>query len=323
MKFFFTVLSLITLLASCKEAEEPLSVAEPDRQRARLDLSTITIVDRPINGRALNGDSPDFDYLLVKVFSDQTDLHPDHYVGGIFDYFPETLEFDLFEERDYTLELKALRRGTGYGIHEFLSTQNPNPPIPVGNTLIEGLRPPTVDNIYSMYTNEDSSAFQLLEYAEAETYAGSTSFTMEEQEQSIEVPTMNKFNFGVEFVVKNLEQGVVTWDFPPYNIRKIVINYPEQDSVYREYSTRYIHSYYLSNPQNIPTSITFQRTEGGELVGEPIFLFNSSVEYQRLKVYRFEIDLPELEGPELLEGSASWVSFTEESMVPGDTIRIN
>lgn len=313
-KLALLYIAFITFMIACKQSDHP--IVQPEIVTTTVDLSHIRFIDSDM-GRAENSDNP-FEYLFIQLYNTgQTYFEPGMTASGIYEYaqIPASVDFEVLEGETYTLELKTLDEGTGFGLADEVTPFNAldyeNP-----ENVISPL------NHSNVYLAQDSSEFAFQRNPELDVYYHHSQFTADQADNTLEV-NLHRMAFGVELEVLQCEEGIITVLLnPDNNETSLALDYPSQS-----YNSKILslESYsnenglpIISNPL-IPTKITFESPS----IGTDTTLFEGFLVYSRLQTKRIEIDLPEIYSPEAVSEGFSWINFTEQPLSPGDTLTIN
>jgi hypothetical protein len=235
--------------------------------------------------------------------------------SGVFlNELPSELSILVQDETNYRLDVKAIRKGTGYGIGIDFGS---NPPRMFHNSLditneLDYNPEHNIDvnsnNHIKTYITSDSSqlAYQYnpvldLYFKGQEFNSGSiSSLTID----------LDRVIFGVEIIVNNFIEGNIEFELNPgiSSLTRININ-AGQDSTFHTV----IFSDAIRTSQTFPTAINFVLND----VSTP--LFSESLDYNLRKIKRFEINLSESSQSE----KSTTINVVELPLVRGDTIQVS
>lgn len=284
----------VFLLISCHGNEEGLDQNINQKINVPLNVNMVDVSDEPVTGRVLN---EELTYYIAEIRESQDNVL---YASGVFNDLPQDLSISISTGVDYTAEVKALRKGTGYGK---TIVNNTFDGIPITNAF-EYANPVNVEPrnfVTSVYTSSDSTQSILQEYPELDTYYNRGNFTLNNESDDVSL-TLERQVFGVEVILQSFAQGTLSVEIGE-NTNQIINIIAPEDSVF--------HLISFDSPVETASLQTTLKYDG-------VPFYTDNLNFERLKIKRFEIDF-EKGGNSL---SPFNISISETPLDRGDTTRV-
>lgn len=196
-------LTLAILFASCENSEMLKSEGNITK-KVFLSISGIKISSGSLNGGRIEEANSDPTYLFIEIKKGDK-----YYATGVFKEIPKTLNLRLPDKTDFTINIKAIKKGSTYGIlrknsgiytninwstaADSLDYQNP-----IHNGADAGL--------CYVYTKPDSSENMYQYYPQTDTYGTQFTINTGNISDTIKVNLERKV-FGIESRVHNFKKG--------------------------------------------------------------------------------------------------------------------
>jgi hypothetical protein len=304
-----SALILVAFIVGCSEQE--LSIPDKEFKSFSLSFSGVKISSGPLDG-GRKSDVSDPTYLFIEIKRGN-----EFYATGVFKEIPTSLKLRLPDQTDFTINVKAIRKGSSHGIfyeksgiyttinwsvaQDSLNFQNP-----IQNGADAGL--------CYVYTQADSSSNAYQYYPPTDTYAAQLSINTGTIQDTLEIELKRKI-FGIESRIRNFKKGRVRVLLAVENsstdgegISSQVINYPD---------TLLLNTFSLMVLQpprpNLRLRVLYDNTESEEVI------FDGWVEVEALEKKILDIDLGRFNA----DGRQMDIKLVDGQLSDGELIKIN
>jgi hypothetical protein len=303
----YIFVALATILVSCQE--ESL-LTDSGKKNISVQLKGVVDIKSSSLGKT-NGANPTY-YFIELLKGNEL------YASGAFSDITSLLNLSVANNVNYTLNVKAVKKGWSYGIRRVVEN---------GRTTINWSEITDV-MVYSnpiqnganaglswIYTKADSSETMYQYYPQTDTYFAQYTFNSGTQKDTVELELKRQI-FGIETHLKNFEKGKV----------KIVLAEGLASEPKQGTSQQVIHF-----PDTVKLDIFSRQNLAGndDTIRMQVFYFDGTVErvlydgfiqFSRLEKKVLEIDLARLNGE---GGRALGFKLNQEQLAVGEIIKLN
>ncbi len=303
MKSHLLVGCLMFLLVSCTEDS---SVTLQGKKTISLKLSGVDIKSGSLPGRTTEVD-PTYCFIEVKKGSD-------YYATGVFKSLPESLVLSLPDNTNFTVNIKAVKKGWSFGIRRFVengrttinwaeAADSLNYQYPMHNGADAGLS--------WVYTKADSSDTNFQAFPQTDTYAARLEFNTGTLEDTAVVQLKRQI-WGIETRIHHFMSGKVSvvlaedlYANAPNGTSRQVIQYPDSSKL-DIFSLGFLHQDNMVRMRVIYNDGT-----------EDHVAFDGYVSVARLEKKIIDIDLSRFNS---IGGRTIGFELMEEMLTAGETI---
>lgn len=304
--------ALALLFAACESPE--ISNSERNKtKKVSLSFRDVKIGSGSLSGGRVQDTNHDPTYLFLEI------KKGDHYYAtGVFKEIPKTLDLKLPDNTNFTINIKAIRKGGSFGILHYQSgiyttinwsvaADSLNYQDPIHNGADAGL--------CYVYTKPDSSSTMYQYYPPTDTYGTQFTFNTASISDTIKVDLERKV-FGIESRVHNYKKGTIKVVLAeeksatdPSGSSWQIVNYP--DSLKLD-----IYSLMVLNPPrpNMRLRVIYNDTEKDQII------YDGWVEIDPLEKKILDIDLARFNSQ---NGRELYFNLLSEELKEGELIKIN
>ncbi len=307
MKYLLFILLAAISIVACKD-ENSTSLGEP--KKVTFKLNGLVTISSGFSGRT---EAEDPTYFFIELLSSDK-----LYASGVFKELKGDLDVSLANNTNYTLRVKAVKKGWSYGVRRYVEN---------GRTTINWAEVTDVlvyQNPFQnganaglawVYTKADSSATMYQYYPQTDTYFGQFSFNSGILKEKEEL-TLKRQIFGIETSVINFKKGKVTVTLAEglasevgQGVSKQEISFPTEKKL--DIFTR---QDLASDSDNIHLRVLyFDGTK--EFV-----VYDGFNQFNRLEKKMIEVDLSRFDGT---GGRAFGFKLEDAVLTNGETIKLN
>ena len=289
--------------------EESTVTLKGQKKIVSLKFSGVDIKSGSLPGRTSEFD-PTYCFIEVKQGSE-------YYATGVFKSLPESLVLSLPDNTNFTVNIKAVKKGWSYGIRRFVEN---------GRTTINWAEAKdSLDYQYPMhngadaglswvYTQADSSETNFQAYPQTDTYAAQLEFNSGTIVDTTVVELKRQI-WGIESRVHHFERGKVSvvlaeglYDNAPNGTSRQVLQYPDSSRL-DIFSLGFLHQ----GDNNVRMRVIYN--DGTE----DHIAFDGYVSVARLEKKILDIDLGRFNST---GGRTIGFDLLEEALTSGETIVI-
>jgi len=202
MKYLSCVAFLAVLLIAC--SEEKIETLQDNKQIA-LRIKDVDITSGSLSGGRINNFDPIYCFIEVK-------RGDEYYATGVFKDIPESLFLSLPDNTDFTVNIKAVKKGWSYGIRRFVENgrttinwaeamDSLDYQFPFHNGAAAGL--------CWVYLKSDSSETNYQAFPQTDTYAAQLEFNSGTVLDTAIVELKRQI-WGIESHVRNFNHGKIS-----------------------------------------------------------------------------------------------------------------
>jgi hypothetical protein len=305
-------ITLAILIASCESQE----ISKPEETKTKeifLSFRDIKISSGSLNGGRILEPDKDPTYLFIEIKKGEI-----YYATGVFKEIPQTLNLRLPDKVDFTFNIKAIKKGSSYGILRYQSGIYTNINWSVAEDSLNYQNP--IHNgadagLCYVYTKPDSSTSMYQYYPQTETYATQFTINTANISDTVKVNLESKV-FGIESRIHNFEKGMIkvmlAEEENSTNVNGPsgqVLNYPDSSKLD-------IYSLMVLTPQrpNMRLRVIYNDTEKDQVI------YNGWVEVDPLEKKILDIDLARYNS---IGGFKLDFNLSSGQLKEGEIIKIN
>lgn len=197
------LISLALLIAACENPDISNS-ADIETKKVSLSFRNVKISSGSIDGGRVHDYNYDPTYLFIEIKKGDT-----YYATGVFKEIPKNLDLRLPDKTDFTINIKATKKGGSYGILRYQSGIYTNINWSVASDSLDYQNP--IHNgadagLCYVYTKPDSSSNMYQYYPQTDTYGTQFTINTANISDTIKVNLERKV-FGIESRVHNFKKG--------------------------------------------------------------------------------------------------------------------
>ncbi len=229
MKPLFLTACIAAILLACTD-DKPITLQT--NKKLAFKFTGVDIKSGSLPGRTNNFD-PIYCFIEVKKGNE-------YYATGVFKSLPPSLQISLPDNTNFTVNIKAVRKGWSYGIRRFVENNRTtinwaeaqdslNYQHPMHNGADAGL--------CWVYLKPDSSETNFQAYPQTDTYAARLEFNSGTTVDTTVVELKRQI-WGIESRIHHFEKGKVSvvlaeglYSNPPDGTSRQVINYPDSSKL--------------------------------------------------------------------------------------------
>lgn len=314
MKYLRVHLYIISVIfiSSC-ESPELSKLGENPNKRISISFKDIKISSGSLPGGRLNELNPDPTYLFIEIKKGDA-----YYATGVFREIPSTLNLNLPDKTDFKINVKAIKKGSSYGIVRYRDGVNTKINWSYAADSLDFKNPAhngADAGLCYVYTKPDSSENMYQYYPQTDTYGAQLFINTGAISDTIKVNLERKV-FGIESRVRNFKKGKIKVILAeeksasdPSGTSRQIVNFPDSSKLD-------IYSLMVLNPPrpNMRLRVIYNNTVSDELI------YDGWISVNPMEKKILDIDLARFNQP---NGFQLGFNLLSAELKEGEIIKIN